>query len=173
MAEQDLQAFLEKVSQLQQMVDSLDETPFRRKLLAACTNHNEVVQLASSWGFEIGRRWGEPSGKSDLVSKDNLFNRPLPQEGFEQKFQIQEGDNWRLELIVSNAAMSQKGFWYDQEENEWILILQGSALLRLRDPDGTLDMSVGDHLLLPSRRLHRIERTNSAPGTIWLSLLWK
>ena len=59
MAKQDLQKFLDKVQQLQQMVQSLDEVPGRKKLLEACENHDQVIHLAKSWGFEIGRRWGE------------------------------------------------------------------------------------------------------------------
>ena len=59
MAKKDLQRFLYKVEQLKEMVISLDEIPERRDLLEACGHHDEVVALAKSWGFEIGRRWGE------------------------------------------------------------------------------------------------------------------
>ncbi len=59
MSEKDLSFFIEKVSQLNKMVDSLEQSPYRRKLLAACNTHDEVVKLARSWGFNIGRRWGE------------------------------------------------------------------------------------------------------------------
>ena len=61
MAEEDLQRFLLKVQQLNALVSSLDADPERRRQLAACSNHNAVVQLALSWGYSIGRRWGEPS----------------------------------------------------------------------------------------------------------------
>ena len=30
--------------------------------LAACDDHNSVVKLARSWGFEIARRWGDGEG---------------------------------------------------------------------------------------------------------------
>ena len=61
MAEADLQRFLRKVEQLNALVASLEEDPLRRQTFAACVDHNQVVQLARSWGFEIGRRWGEAS----------------------------------------------------------------------------------------------------------------
>ena len=59
MPKKELEQFLYKVDQLQKMVNSLDEIPDRRNLLEACKSHDEVVTLAKSWGFEIGRRWGE------------------------------------------------------------------------------------------------------------------
>ena len=59
MAKQDLEKFLYKVKMLQEMVDSLEKIPGRKNLLTACENHEQVVMLAKSWGFEIGRRWGE------------------------------------------------------------------------------------------------------------------
>tara|TARA_B100000700_G_C14998199_1_gene834973 strand:- start:537 stop:716 length:180 start_codon:yes stop_codon:yes gene_type:complete len=59
MTRKDLNKFLDKVNQLQQLVNSLERVPGRRDLLEACKDHNEVVQLARTWGYEIGRRWGE------------------------------------------------------------------------------------------------------------------
>ena len=61
MSSKDLKLFLKKVEELNGMVKSLDRFPDRKNALAACSNHEEVVKLAKSWGYEIGRRWGEPS----------------------------------------------------------------------------------------------------------------
>ena len=63
MSEKDLRLFLYKVEQLREMVDSLDLIPERRKTLCNCNTHEEVVLLAKSWGYEIGRRWGEDDPK--------------------------------------------------------------------------------------------------------------
>ena len=59
MSQKELEKFIEKVKQLNLLLDSLDKFPKRKDLLLACNDHNEVVKLAKSWGFEIGRRWGE------------------------------------------------------------------------------------------------------------------
>ncbi len=59
MSEKDLERFLIKVESLNKLVESLDKIPKRRRLLAKCDSHDEVIKLAKSWGFEIGRRWGE------------------------------------------------------------------------------------------------------------------
>ena len=66
MAEKDLQRFLKKVNHLNGLVQSLNEHPERRQQLAACDDHNSVVQLARSWGFEIARRWGMKREKSSI-----------------------------------------------------------------------------------------------------------
>ncbi len=172
MAEQDLHRFLDKVQQLQKMVHSLEELPERRELLAACSDHNQVVQLARSWGFEIGRRWGELDPVEQLPSETNLLARALPPEGQEQHHLLHTGSDRRLELILSCSASSPEGFWYDQTDHEWIVILRGSASLKLKDPDAYVDLSVGDQLHFLPHRLHRVERTDPHPGTIWLALFW-
>ncbi len=59
MSYDDLDRFTCKVNALVALLDSLEEIPNRRAELASCENHDQVVKLAKSWGFEIGRRWGE------------------------------------------------------------------------------------------------------------------
>ena len=60
MSNADLERFIKKVSLLQEMVESLDTVPGRRKVLAACNSHEQVIKLARKWGYDISRRWGEP-----------------------------------------------------------------------------------------------------------------
>ena len=59
MSEQDLDKFIKKVNELNKLITSLDEIPGRRDLLSACETHDQVIQLTNSWGYQIGRRWGE------------------------------------------------------------------------------------------------------------------
>ena len=170
MAERDLMRFLDKVTQLKRLVDSLEAEPHRREQLAGCSTHNQVVQLANSWGYEIGRRWGEP----DALEKrpDNLLLSSIPQAGKELERVLHVGNGWRLVLIASNEARSPEGGWMDQVEHEWVMVLKGSAQLRIENPDRLIDLSAGDHLHLPPRCRHRVERTDPAPGTLWLALHW-
>lgn len=73
----------------------------------------------------------------------------------------------RIERIVSHSASSPEGFWYDQEEDEWVLVLRGGATLQLH-PDGRIHLKAGDHLLIPSHQKHRVEHTSEE--TIWLAV---
>ena len=170
MAEEDLQLFLLKVQQLNALVSSLDADPERRRQLAACSDHNAVVQLARLWGFRIDRRWGEASVEGPRLS--NLLAEPLAASGHEIEEELCSGEGWRLMRISSNGSRSPDGFWYQQQEHEWLTLLKGSARLRLEDPEEWIELSVGDQLMLPAGRRHRLERTDSDPGTVWLALYW-
>ena len=78
----------------------------------------------------------------------------------------------RLERIHSCQASSPEGFWYDQPEQEWVTILQGSARIRFADEPEARELNRGDSLLFSAHRRHRVERTDPDPGTIWLALYW-
>ena len=170
MSESDLLRFLDKVNQLQQLVRSLEQKPDRRDALAECSNHNQVVQLAQSWGFEIGRRWGEPPIPESV--EGNLFTGLSAIPGTEENLRLHGGRGWHLDLIHSNAYASSEGDWLDQSTHEWFLVLRGSARLQFQHATETLDLSAGDHLYLVPHRLHRVVRTDSDPGTLWLALHW-
>ena len=170
MAEQDLIRFLNKISQLQSLADRVKQDASSREQLAACADHNQVVQLAQSWGFDIGRRWGErdhgPGGKL------NLLSTPCPPPGEEAIQVLVSAETWRLLLIASNAYRSPTDEWMDQSDHEWVLVLRGSACVALQAPDRIVDLSPGDHLSLLPHQRHRVERTDPDPGTLWLALHW-
>ena len=78
----------------------------------------------------------------------------------------------RIERIVSRGHASPEGFWYDQAETEWVLVVQGAALLRFEEDDVTVEMHAGDHLVIPSRARHRIDWTTPDEDTIWLAVFY-
>tara|TARA_Y100001968_G_scaffold320833_1_gene354372 strand:- start:517 stop:699 length:183 start_codon:yes stop_codon:yes gene_type:complete len=55
----DYQGFLNKIQQLNNLVDLVENSPEKYSLLTKCKTHNEVVSLARNWGYEIGKQWGE------------------------------------------------------------------------------------------------------------------
>ena len=59
MAEKDLVNFLKKIEQLNKISELIEKNPIKKKELSDCKNHEEVINLTSKWGFEIGKRWGE------------------------------------------------------------------------------------------------------------------
>ena len=59
MAKKDYIKFLHKIDQLNQLVDLINRSPEKYQLIINCETHDEVVELATKWGFEIGKRWGE------------------------------------------------------------------------------------------------------------------
>ena len=76
----------------------------------------------------------------------------------------------RIERIVSHGQASPPGFWYDQEEAEWVLLLQGAARLRFADEPAPRLLGPGDHVHIAPRRRHRVEWTDPQQPTVWLAV---
>jgi cupin 2 domain-containing protein len=80
------------------------------------------------------------------------------------------GPGVRVERIVSRGHASPPGFWYDQEEAEWVLVVRGAA--RIRFEDGGVELRPGDHFTIPARRRHRVEWTAQDEPTVWLAVFY-
>ncbi|MFE1602287.1 cupin domain-containing protein [Methylobacterium sp. ID0610] len=74
----------------------------------------------------------------------------------------------RVERIVSTGQASPPGFWYDQPEDEWVLLLAGAAGLWIEGEAEPRVLGPGHHLLLPARCRHRVEWTSPEGPTVWL-----
>jgi len=77
----------------------------------------------------------------------------------------------RIERIVSQGHASPPDFWYDQEESEFVLLVQGGA--RLRFGDGVVEMKGGDWIHIPAHKKHRVEWTSPDEKTIWLAVFYQ
>jgi cupin 2 domain-containing protein len=78
--------------------------------------------------------------------------------------------NVRIERIVSHGHASPEGFWYDQGQHEWVIVLQGAARLRFEDQEKPIEMKPGDCLNIPAHQRHRVEWTTPTEPTIWLAV---
>jgi cupin 2 domain-containing protein len=76
------------------------------------------------------------------------------------------GGQFRLERIVSFVAASAPGFWYDQEWPEWVALVRGAAGLEFEQ--GTLELRVGDFLVIPEHLKHRVAWTSA--DAVWVAL---
>lgn len=76
----------------------------------------------------------------------------------------------RIERIVSSGQASPPGFWYDQPEGEWVLVVAGEARLRFADEDEPRQLKAGDFIDIAPHRRHRVEWTNPQQQTIWLAI---
>jgi cupin 2 domain-containing protein len=79
-----------------------------------------------------------------------------------------DATNVRIERIVSQGHASPVGFWYDQSEHEWVVVLKGVA--RLRFEDETIELKPGDFMNIPAHRRRRVEWTTPNEPTIWLAV---
>lgn len=85
----------------------------------------------------------------------------------------------RVERIVSNGQASEPGFWYDQDWDEWVLVLQGCAMLEVQstgneatDQCVEVRLEPGDHFFIAAHQRHRVAWTDPARPTVWLALHW-
>jgi cupin 2 domain-containing protein len=78
----------------------------------------------------------------------------------------------RVERIVSLGQASPPGFWYDQPEGEWVLVLAGAAKLRFADEPEARLLRPGDWLDIAPHRRHRVDWTDPATPTVWLAVFY-
>ena len=93
----------------------------------------------------------------------NIYDYIPPQNG-ESFTTLLEHKNIKINRIVSSNELNEKT--YQQEEDEWLVLLEGEATLLLDKKEITL--TKGDTLFIPSKTPHRVLRTKS--GTLWLTV---
>jgi cupin 2 domain-containing protein len=89
------------------------------------------------------------------------LNVPPSGETFEE---ILKCRNVKIERITSSDVIPDKV--YKQEQDEWVLLLKGSATLSMSDKE--IELKEGDYLFIPSDTTHRVMRTEK--GTVWLAV---
>jgi cupin 2 domain-containing protein len=94
---------------------------------------------------------------SDTVPEE-LFSVMLERPGF------------RLERIVSDGHSTPSGEWYDQEKDEWVVLMSGSAGLLFEGDTEVTVMGPGDYVVIPAHVKHRVEWTDKTRKTVWLAL---
>jgi cupin 2 domain-containing protein len=105
-----------------------------------------------------------------MIDTGNLFERvPLAGSGEVVETMLETGA-LRLERIVSTGQATPPGEWYDQDRDEWVLLVRGAARLRFVDEETARVMTPGDWILIPAHRRHRVDWTDPAQPTVWLAL---
>lgn len=99
----------------------------------------------------------------------NLFALPAPLPAAELAEPLTEGAGVLIERIVSCGQTSPPDFWYDQDRDEWVALLQGEAALAYAD-GRRITLAAGDWLLIPAHEKHRVEYTSTMPPCIWLAV---
>jgi cupin 2 domain-containing protein len=82
-------------------------------------------------------------------------------------------EHFKLERIISSGQASPPGEWFDQEMNEWVILLSGSARLLFEGERDAYMMRPGDYIHIPTHKRHRVEWTDPKQKTVWLALHFK
>lgn len=80
-----------------------------------------------------------------------------------------KGEGFRIDRILSCGQTSPQGSWYDQEEDEYVILLSGEARLLFRDQE-EITLCKGEWVFIPAHREHRITYTSKDPKCVWLAL---
>jgi cupin 2 domain-containing protein len=94
----------------------------------------------------------------DVNNHDEQFEMLLSRPGF------------RIARIVSTGQASPPGFWYDQAEAEWVVLLSGAAELQFEDEETPRTMSPGDWINIEAHRRHRVNWTDPEKSSVWLAI---
>ncbi len=106
------------------------------------------------------------------MRKGNIYS-VVPVRAPEEIFEtLAESGEVRIERIVSDAHASPEGFWYDQDESEWVMVLEGSAGLRFGGEEEILVLKPGDWVDIPAHVRHRVEWTDPGEKTIWVAVFY-
>jgi cupin 2 domain-containing protein len=105
----------------------------------------------------------------DVNDLSNLFAQ-IPAHLAEELVEpILGGNSVRIERIVSCGQTSPEGFWFDQEESEFVVLFAGAARMRFEGEE-PFAMTPGDYINIPAHRRHRVEWTTPEEPTIWLAV---
>ena len=100
----------------------------------------------------------------------NLF-AGMPEHGTDEVFDVlAQSAAVRIERIVSTGQATPPGQWFDQERDEWVVVLRGRAGLRFEDADALIALGPGDHVTIAAHRRHRVEWTDPGQPTVWLAV---
>ena len=78
----------------------------------------------------------------------------------------------KIERIVSKGHCSPPDFWYDQQQNEWVVLIQGEARLRFEQDNRIIPLTAGDYVHIAAHEKHRIEWTIEDRETVWLAVFY-
>jgi len=104
------------------------------------------------------------------TENSNIFAQ-IPAKIKEELFEdIIATNDIRIERIVSDGHTSPKSGWYESKQNEWVIILQGEAILEFEALH--VELQVGDYFNIKSGTKHKVSYTSADEQTIWLAIYY-
>jgi len=109
-----------------------------------------------------------------MADHGNLF-AAMPRQALPEEIvlQLAATSDLRIERIVSTGQASPVDYWYDQERNEWVMLLRGAARLRFEGEAEARALAPGDYVNIPAHRRHRGEWTDPDQVSVWLAVHYR
>ncbi|MDQ1267783.1 MAG: cupin 2 protein [Campylobacterota bacterium] len=105
------------------------------------------------------------------MNKSNIFDlipSTLKDELFEE---LISKDSLKIERIVSHGHVTTEFEWYDQRRDEWVILLQGEAVISFLNEDD-VRLKAGDYINIPAHRKHRVSWTKPDENSVWLAIYY-
>jgi len=99
----------------------------------------------------------------------NIFDIKELISGKEVIETILESKNIRIERIVSNGEVSPKDFWYNQDNDEWVCLVEGTAIIEFEEGE-KVELKKGDYLFIPAYKKHHVSFVSKNPNCIWIAI---
>jgi cupin 2 domain-containing protein len=106
----------------------------------------------------------------NIFELPNMNTKEISEEIFDNL--IIGSGGFKLEKIISTGQTTPEGQWYDQEKDEWVMLIQGNAKLlfeREINSNSIVEMNKGDFLIIKAHDKHRVIYTSKDPQCIWLA----
>jgi cupin 2 domain-containing protein len=99
-----------------------------------------------------------------LININNLYEGDYPAENNEVFSILFQNRTLKIESIRSSLKTA--GELYDQDQDEWVLLLKGEAQMEIIDEIRSI--RAGDYLFLPKHTPHRVISTSD--NALWLGV---
>lgn len=105
------------------------------------------------------------------MKTSNIFAN-IPKEIEEELFEnIVSKENINIKRIISYGHTSPDSGWYDQDYNEWVILLQGEAIISFNNGD-EVRLKPGDYINIPSHTKHKVSWTKPNTKSVWLAIFY-
>jgi cupin 2 domain-containing protein len=135
------------------------------------SNNFRLSSLSGEWYIQpMKQGYFARTGPGMQPAIDNIF-AGLPSAAAGEVFETIAGAaDVRIERIVSHGQATPEGEWYDQQLDEWVILLSGSAGILFEGETEPCRLVSGDHLLIPAGCRHRVDWTAAECDTVWLAV---
>ena len=82
---------------------------------------------------------------------------------------IVQNEKTKIERIISRGQTSPATGWFDQEKDEWVLVLKGEAIISF-DNGKAINLKAGDHINISAHTKHKVKWTDPETETVWLAV---
>jgi cupin 2 domain-containing protein len=138
--------------------------PQRREAYRVLKQWDHFIRMVSEQ-----RLTGQCSEKQWANASGNLLDNIPANVAEEVITTVLQSNGLRIERIVSQGQASPPGFWYDQDDSEWVIVVEGNATVQFEGEE-PVELQRGSYLNIPAHRRHRVTWTDPQQKTVWLAV---